>query len=388
MNEPTTDDRPTFDDPLGSHLAALSEPGNEPATIWREALTKSHGASKPRVDRSSGKRLLTWNSRTLPVAAILLFVVSVMILPQLGKPRGTAHSKVGMDYAANETMSEKSKPETQFAMGAARDSKPAASFAALPPPPPPDPSALSITPDAATRQVIRKATIELATKDVPTAFAKTSLLINESLGEFIERSSLRGRTPFDTSEIVLRVSASRLGSVLTQLREFGTVTSESAGGDDVTDRVVDLEARLRNERRIESELLKLLDSRPNSPLEDVLKLRAELSRVRLGIEQLDGQKQQLSRAVSLATVLVLIRADGVSVQPTPPNAGLGEYFNRTMSKSWTSGVKGLADSVSMFLENLLAGLVWWILLLIVGVFGIALLKRAYRAAASEPAPRL
>ncbi|MBC7773312.1 MAG: DUF4349 domain-containing protein [Pyrinomonadaceae bacterium] len=400
MNEPTTKDATSFDDPLSLSLAALSEPRSEPATLWRTAMATTHPASTRPAGRVRGKRFFLSNMGMLVVAVMSVFLISVFLLPTAVRSRSYApRSGVAMQLATPDVKSSMNAGEPREHAGenalrpawepGERDrferkltdetakANPAVHSQAVP-----------ATPGGASRHVILKATIELATKDVPATFAKANLVINESLGEFIERSVLRRDTGANSSEIVLRVSASRLGAVLTQLRQFGTVTSESAGGDDVTDRVVDLEARLRNERRIESELLKLLDSRAGSSLEDVLKLRTELSGVRLSIERLDGQMLQLGRSVSLATVLVLIRPDGALAQPMSLTTGLGEYFTKTMSKAWTSGMKGLADSVSLFVENLLAGLVWWIVLLIFGVLGFALLKRAYRAAANEPAPRL
>ncbi len=377
-----------LDPSIRSSLEALCEPLQPTVPIWREALAR-RPARRPLASLARQPIRLR-SSPLLALAAMLVIVIAavMLLLPSLGKARSSArHAPAMAGIMAEE---QKLAVEPSFAAASAdraRLSKSGESLAT--------PAAASVVfanqqpvSSDSPRHVIRNATIELRSGDVPAAFAKASLIVSEPLGEFIERSSLSGNAPAHSAEVVLRVAASRLATVLTQLRALGVVTSEHARGDDVTDRLIDLDARLRNERRIEDELLKLFDARPDAPLEDVLKLRTELSRVRLGIEQLDAQRQHLGRAVSLATILVIIRADGTGTDPAPTGPGLGDYFGQKMSRAWSSGLKGLANSASFILENLLAGLVWWIALLIGIVIGVALLRRAYHAAANEPAPRI
>ena len=132
--------------------------------------------------------------------------------------------------------------------------------------------------ETADRHVIRKVTMELTSTDVAATFLKARQLVSEAGGEYIEQSSLAGEGDSTRASLTLRVSASRLSDVLNELRKLGVVVSEEARGEDVTNQVVDLDARLRNERRVEQELLELLESRDDSPLEEILKLRAEIAK--------------------------------------------------------------------------------------------------------------
>jgi hypothetical protein len=110
------------------------------------------------------------------------------------------------------------------------------------------------------RHVIQKATIELRTDDVRSAFLKTQHLISVASGEYVENSSLSGSGRDAYASLTLRIAVDRLSDVLNELRQLGEVTSEQLVGEDVTAQVVDLEARLRNEQRVETELLELLCS--------------------------------------------------------------------------------------------------------------------------------
>ena len=91
--------------------------------------------------------------------------------------------------------------------------------------------------------------------------------------------------------------------------------------------VVDLDARLRNERRVEQELLELLDSRDESPLEEILKLRGEIAKVRTQIERYTAQQDRLSRLVSLATVLIIIRPENIEQIEVPDEARISAMLN-------------------------------------------------------------
>lgn len=212
--------------------------------------------------------------------------------------------------------------------------------------------------EPAQRQVIRKASVELRTADVRAAFVKTQMLVSEAGAEYIENSAISGEGEQMQADLTLRVSAARLSEVLNALREIGTVLSQQLSGEDVTAQVVDLEARLSNERRIEQELLQLLEERQDAELKDVLELRNHIGSVREQIERLQAQQNHLSRLVSLATVLVIIRHEGKPPEK-PKDEGLGAYFARVMKSAWENGVTGLADSIAWIASTLLGGLIWW-----------------------------
>ncbi len=214
----------------------------------------------------------------------------------------------------------------------------------------------------ADRHVLRKATIELLTADVRATFLKATQLPSEARSEYLEASSLTGAGDEMQASLTLRVTADRLSEVLNQLRQLGEVRSEDSRGEDVTSQVVDLDARLRNERRIETELLELLDKRDDAPLKEILDLRNHINRVRQSIERLTAEQQRLGRLVSLASILVIIRAEDA---PKPePEPALGKYFSDSVGTSWTSGLRFLSDTIANLLRVLVGGVIWWVLLTI------------------------
>lgn len=248
--------------------------------------------------------------------------------------------------------------------------------------------AASKAPDAEepVRMVARRAQVDLRTPDVRGAFAKVQFLASEAKGEYVEDSTIGGDGASAQASVILRVAAGRLGEVLSEIRGLGVVTSESVKAEDVTDQVVDLESRLRNEQRIEKELLELVEARKDAQLKDILEVRNELGRVRQEIERIVAQRDRLGRMVSLSTVLVVIRSDAVGITPVDPEQSLWSQFVNRLDRAWQDGVRGLSSSVAWLLQTLIAGVLWWALIVAAGVVVAWGRRRARRAAAKEPAP--
>lgn len=240
-------------------------------------------------------------------------------------------------------------------------------------------------PGSVNRLVVRKATIELKTDDVRSTFLKASLVVSAAHGEFVEASALTGEDEHARANLTLRVRADRLSTVLTALRELGIVVNEQLGGEDVTAQAVDIEARLRNEQRVETELLELLESRPEAPLEDILQLRDEIGRVRDQIERLTAQQQNLERLVSMATVLVLIHpAEPVEDQAAEDEQpGIGAYFGEAISGAWNRGLRAVADAAAWLVNVLVGGVIWWAIVITCVVAALRLHRRTGLARLSE-----
>lgn len=239
-------------------------------------------------------------------------------------------------------------------------------------------------PDPSLRFVARKASMELSSTDVRAGFLKAQMIIDETRGEFIEQSTLTGEGPGLYAQLTLRVASERLSEVLGQLRGLGKVTSEQASGEDITDRVVDLEARLRNEQRVERELQELMEKRQGASLKDVLDLREQIDRSRGRIEQMQGQREKFGRLASLATVLVTIRAENVAV--VQQTSSWGEARGK-FARAWSRGVDDLVSSTAGLVEFVIGGVWVWVGLAAVAIGLRAMWHRAGVMRASEPPPR-
>jgi predicted anti-sigma-YlaC factor YlaD len=156
-----------------------------------------------------------------------------------------------------------------------------------------------------TPSVIRTATLQIVAKDFGGVRAAVESVVTQSAG-FIDQMTITGDT--STARVLrgtLRVPGDRLPDALARLRQLGQVVEDAQGSQDVTDQIVDLDARLASARATEQRLTELLRGRTGK-LSDVLEVERELARVRLDVERLDAEKTNVGRRVSYATIGVTI----------------------------------------------------------------------------------
>jgi len=362
-----------IEDELGALSAPASgtDPGEHP---WRAAARRE----------GLGRR---WHSFSLEsrvpagvlAAAAVLLITAVVVVPNLGQARSSAVGSAPSGSAA--TRAEERLAERRVPRGesAPRDAA-AQTFASVE------------TPDVAIepRAVIRRATVALRVEDVQTAYTFAAAMVEETLGEYIEKASLSGSGAEQRAELTLRVRASKLDETLERLRELGEVTNLNVSGEDVTDRAVDLEARLRNETRIEAEVLELLASREDASLDEVFSVRQRLDGVRERIERLTAQRDALTRRVALATVTVTLRPQAEPPAPVVEADGATwwEGTRALFAREFGRGGDEFVRSLAWLVRVGLGGAIVWIPLAGLGAWAWLSLRRARARAGYEPAPSL
>ena len=170
-----------------------------------------------------------------------------------------------------------------------------------------------------TPAVIRTATLRVVVKEFDSVRATVEGIISQA-GGFIDQMTITGdKATARQLRGTIRVPGDQLAATLTRLRQVGQVVEDTQGSQDVTDHIVDLDARLASARATEQRLKELLQTRTGK-LSDVLEVERELTRVRLDIERLDAEKTNLGRRVSYATIDVTIseeRKAGLEAGPLP-----------------------------------------------------------------------
>ncbi len=121
--------------------------------------------------------------------------------------------------------------------------------------------------------------------------------------------------------VTVRVPVESLDAALAEIRQIGTVKSETRSATDVTDQLVDLDARLRNAKAEEQRLLEILSKAET--VNEILQVEDRLSHVRERIERLEAQKKMLEEQVDYATVTVTISVP----EPEPPEEPLLPGFS-------------------------------------------------------------
>ena len=159
----------------------------------------------------------------------------------------------------------------------------------------------------AARKVIYKAELTVEVRSPSDAQAKVTAVVEREGGWVASAAREASEGPASDVTLVVRVPAERFSAVLAEIRRLGDgKRSERIDSEDVTDEVVDLEARLRVQTRLEEQLLELLKTA--TTVDAALHVHRELANVRTEIERIQGRKQLLEREVAMSTIRVTLNA--------------------------------------------------------------------------------
>ena len=164
---------------------------------------------------------------------------------------------------------------------------------------------------AIERKIIRNASLTVEVTS-PTESQRKVSVIAESHQGFVVTSEATHRTTEDASKpaiivnLVVRVPAAQVSQTLDEIRAVGArVVSEKITGQDVTEEFMDLEARIKNQKALESQFLEIMKRAVT--VADALNVQRELAEVRTGIEKLEGRKRFLENQASLSTINVTLQ---------------------------------------------------------------------------------
>lgn len=215
--------------------------------------------------------------------------------------------------------------------------------------------------------IARTARLSVMTADFDAARRLVDRVVTDTGGLVGKVTVSRTRSDARSLSATLLIPATRLDAALTSLKAIGLVLEEFQGGDDVTEQVVDVEARLANARNTEKRLVELLQKRTGD-LADVLAAEREIARVREEIERHDAQRKNLERRVTYATLMVEVTEEHHAVVDLGPRPVSGRFRD-----AFVTGVSDALDSAlgfGVFLVRVGPILAVWIAVIAVLVWPI------------------
>ena len=251
------------------------------------------------------------NSTTRLAVAVFLTLSSAIALPSCGgdstssAPGGGGSSSSGENQVA--APAPPPPPAAQRAAGGSQTAAVSKKVAETP----------------ATRpQLIKKAQLSVVVKSIDASSKSVTNIVEKQQGDIL---GFQNQKPPDssvrqTASVKIRVPQERLETTLEALAKLGTVENRSLTAEDVTEQLVDSEATLRNLRKSEEMVLKIMER--SGSVGDVLKASQELSNIRESIERIDAQLKSLRNQVAYSTISLTLQT-AVSAQQTPePSLGL------------------------------------------------------------------
>ncbi len=178
--------------------------------------------------------------------------------------------------------------------------------------------------------------IQTADINVTVPSARDALVaarrIATGLGGFVENSShSQQQQGLPYAHLGIRVPAKQFETALDQLGALGEVVTLNTSGQDVTEQVVDVQARIKT-MKAEEEQYRLILSRANK-IGEILEVKSRLDQVRQEIESLQARYQYLSSQASYSTITATFSEKQTLDKPEAPK----DWAN----DSWTNAVRSL-----------------------------------------------
>lgn len=205
-------------------------------------------------------------------------------------------------------------------------------------------------PSQAKPQLIKRAELALNVEDTAIAIQAIAQLMTQEQGDILNLNESRYGDAQRSASLSLRVPQQRLNGTLEKLAALGEVENRSIAAEDVSGQIVDTDARLRNLRKQEEMILKIMEK--SGEIKDVLAVSQELANVRQSIEQIDAQLKLLKSQVAYSTINLSL------TEPATFTAPQRTKFSEDLKNTWESST----DSVLGFSRSLvklgLVLLVW------------------------------
>lgn len=198
-------------------------------------------------------------------------------------------------------------------------------------------------------QLIKRAQLTLVVESIHQTTESITTIIQKQQGDILkfEAQKSADNSQRQTAYLEFRVPQQRLETTLNALAKLGTVENQMITAEDVSDQLVDFQARLRNLRKSEDMILKIMER--SGSVGDVLKAANELSTIRESIERIDAQLRNLQNQVAYSTINLTLESP-VSAASTPDNLGL------RIQETWGTATHTMGE-----FTWLLVGLTLWLL---------------------------
>ncbi len=171
------------------------------------------------------------------------------------------------------------------------------------------------SPEVKDRMVAEESNISMVVDNVRQEVDRIISYIEQKGGYMVSSSiSQPQEAPFAT--LVVRVPSNELRSTLEHLRDLAVkVTSENLKGWDVTDKYVDLEARLKTLYKTKTKFEEIMDEAVK--IDDILRVQRELISLQQQIDNLKGQQEYLKKTAENAKLTAYFSTDEWSLPYTP-----------------------------------------------------------------------
>jgi hypothetical protein len=217
------------------------------------------------------------------------------------------------------------------------------------------------------KKIIKNASLYIVEENLDNLSQSISKKVGE-LGGYIESE----RTMEQMLNMTVRIPAQRFDDFITYTENGFAVKDKNVSSQNITDVYVDNEARLNNLKAQEEQILTIL--KKANTVEEVLKVQAELYRIRGEAEALEARKKNWDKQVDYATITINADRKTVVVNNKKTIIGGSEFI-----KSIGTGFNNTAVNLILAIQNILififSNIILLALLALAGFFGVRYYKK-------------
>jgi hypothetical protein len=166
--------------------------------------------------------------------------------------------------------------------------------------------------------------------------------IAKKYGGYVSDSSVQDVEDRKIGYVTVRVPEEHFDEVVNNIETVGVLQEENISLEDVTERYIDLKARLENLTRQEQRYLEILAMA--TTVEDVLKVETQLERIRGDIESLQGTLNYLDNRINFSTIQVRL----AEPEKITHESGIGRAFSDAID-AFLSAVRGIIIFLGYFI---------------------------------------
>jgi hypothetical protein len=215
--------------------------------------------------------------------------------------------------------------------------------------------------------LVRTGRVALTVENVSATERELTRVVRDA-GGFVSSSRVRRDDREEgtvvTGQLVVRVPAENFSTAFARIERAGEVRASNTSTRDVSEQLVDIEARLEN-LRAQRERLRGLYAQANDT-EALLAIQERLSEVQSRIERLEARRQSLRRQVALSTIVIDL---------AEPLAGPDDRSREWYDTGVLAAVLDSFGGVLMVLRAIVVGLAYVLPYLL--VFGVPIAVLAY-----------
>jgi hypothetical protein len=185
-------------------------------------------------------------------------------------------------------------------------------------------------------QLVKTAQLALTVESIDETLEAVSNIAKQQQGDILGLEDKKPQNSYSRpkASMQIRVPQANLEPTLDALAQLGTVESRNLSAEDVSNQLVDFQARLRNLRKQESLLLDIMER--SGSVGDVLKVAQELNNIRQAIEQIDAQYKNLRNRVAYSTINLQLEAAVASSTAQPP-------LTSEVENAWKNATQSVGD---------------------------------------------